>query len=243
MRRRALLAALGAQTTAASVAGCLADGASVPAGGDENESADESERDRGNADAGDPDCRSDEPIEECGHLVISADAVPAAVRCEIDAAFDDGAYETDDDLLLAAAMDVEHAYVRREETEYEPVVERDGNATTLRFREAERLTLREPARTTVRNDAQRARTVTVSIDREDGTVVEESFELSGSGRKRLDVSDVIGRYEIRIETDDGLADAFESRIGEHFRFDLSVADEEIDLVESTADVAPCPWRR
>lgn len=239
MHRRTVLAAVG--SSSAALAGCLADGA-LSEGSETESEADDERTDDAETNAGDgPDCHREEPLERCGRLIVSDDAFPAAVRCEIDAAFDAGAYDTDGDLLLERAMDVENAYVRRDGTAYEPNIVRDGESTTLRFVEADELTLREPYEMSVANRADEDRTVTVSIGREGESVADRTLAVAAGDRERLEVSDVLGRYEIAVETDDGLAETFESRIGEYFRFGLSTSEENVTLSESTADVLPCQW--
>lgn len=73
-------------------------------------------------------------------------------------------------------------------------------------------------------------------------VLDDRIELPSDGREEREISAVLGRYEIRARDDCGVETTVESRIGEHFQFDsLSVSDDGVRIVESTADVAPCEW--
>lgn len=73
---------------------------------------------------------------------------------------------------------------------------------------------------------------------DDGTTVESGSDCD---RESLEVSDVLGTYEIAVETDHGVAETFGSRLGEYFQFDLSVREDDVMLLESTTDVETYQW--
>lgn len=232
MKRRTLLAAVGSGTVVS--AGCLGD---------------DSETDTADSDTPSPSsaCDADDTYETCRHLLISYASFPDPLQCEIDAALEADGYTASGGFLLEDAMDVDHAYVRRDDAAYEPTVTEsdDGDERTLSLVERDRLTRRRVHELRVENATDDHRSVAITIVREDDgeTVVDETLALEAGNREKIDVSDVLGRYECSVSDDRGLEETVDSRLGEYFQFDALVVDEELSLVESTADVAPCPWER
>ncbi|MXV62902.1 hypothetical protein GS429_12655 [Natronorubrum sp. JWXQ-INN-674] len=240
MKRRTLLAAVGAGTVA--TAGCLDDSRGDSDGQNTNTNV--------TANAG-ATCDTDRTYETCSRLLISADSFPEPVRCEIDAALEESGYTTAGGFLLEGAMDVEHAYVRKNDTAYEPKITESASASdddderTLTLIEQDRPTRRRVHEMRIENATDDKRTVELAVVREDDdeTAVDETLSLEAGERETVPVSDVLGRYEFEVSDDRGLEATLESRLGEYFQFDALVVDDDARVLESTADVAPCPWER
>ncbi|WP_121743975.1 hypothetical protein [Natronorubrum halophilum] len=232
MKRRTLLATVGSGTVVS--AGCL--------GNDIETDADDSDTPSPSS-----ACDADETYETCHHLIIPYASFPDPLQCEVDAALEANGYTATGRFLLEDAMDVEHAYVRRDDATYEPSVSEsdETDERTLSLVERGRLTRRRVHELRVENATDERRTVAITIVREgdDETVVDETLALEAGDREKIAVSDVLGRYECSVSDDRVLEETVDSRLGEYVQFDALVVDEEFSLVESTADVAPCPWER
>ncbi|WP_440772153.1 hypothetical protein [Natronorubrum sp. DTA28] len=112
MKRRTLLAAVGSGTVVST--GCLGSSDDIVA----DEPRDDVDAPRAEAADGTPEttCDATGSYEMCGRLLISDDSFPNPVRCEIDAALEADGYTATGRFLLEDAMNVEHAYVRRDAT-------------------------------------------------------------------------------------------------------------------------------
>ncbi|WP_306056441.1 hypothetical protein [Natronococcus wangiae] len=234
MNRRTLLAAVGS----AALAGCLTDGSLNDGSAPRTTGADDDPFEA------EDDCSSDASYTRCGRLFVAFDSLPAPVQCEVEAALENGQYRTEDDLLIERAIDTDRTYVRKNDVAYQSTVtETDRGERLLEMVEPDHLTLRRVHELRVENVTDAERTLKLEIEREgDGaTVVDETLALAAGDRESVPVSDVIGTYEVRATDDRGLEEAFESRLGELFQFDVLEVGDDPALIEASADVAPCSW--
>ncbi|WP_440766689.1 hypothetical protein [Natronorubrum sp. DTA7] len=220
-------------------AGCLGSSDEIAPGN----SRDDTEAAVGTSDTA---CDATESYERCGRLRISYGSFPSPVQCEIDAALEADGYTATGRFLLEDAMDVEHAYVRRDDATYEASVSEsdETDERTLFLVERERLTRRRVHGLRVENATDDRRTIAITIDRvADGeAVVDETLTLDAGERETVAVSDVLGRYGCVVSDDRGRKETIDSRLGESFQFDRLVVGEGFSVVESTADIAPCSWK-
>lgn len=224
-----LLAAVGTTT----LAGCLTDGSAPGEAASDDDPSDAT-----------ADCSTDASYDGCGRLFVAFDSLPAPARCEVDAALEDGRYTTEDDLHIEQAIDTDHAYVRRDDIAYRSdVTEANRGERVLEMVEPDQLTLRRTRELRVENRTDEERTLKLAIEREgDGeTVADDTLELAAGDGESVPVSDVIDSYQVRATDDRGLEETFESRFGELFQFDILEVGDELALIESAVDVAPCTW--
>lgn len=258
MKRRVLLAAVGSATAASSLAGCLADGsesATPDAGGDRD--GDDSENENGTVngtgtettDGETDDETTDDTDERCDRDVVWYHELPADVAAEVDAALENGAYETDGELRYAQAIDVEAVSLEVDDTYYAAEIEERDGTTTFRLEET------TPAKSSSEelaflNDTGDELTVSVTVTPVDGDEVlleEDDIELDPETTAyegpRFPVTDEYGTYDVSVETDDGRSESLSWTI-EYVSFDGVVVLEDDDafvVPEAVMEVAPCPW--
>lgn len=273
MNRRALLAALGAGATV--VAGCLADDTDPGPSGDETDATDSNDSsDADSEDGTDADDSSlntdgtetenvdDSPeYEPCDRPIVWYWELPDDVAAEVDAALEDGAYETDGDLLYAQAVAADTA-LSIDDAYYAADIERDGKTTILRLAETTP-TKRSPEELVFRNETDEAIEVAVTVTREggdggtegdgdedrDGTVVLEEEGIVVDSREdhedehRLPVTDEYGDYEITVELANGRRETLDWRIQyTALNAVVTVSSDEIAVgSEMVMDIGLCPW--
>ncbi|MCU4973662.1 hypothetical protein OB955_13050 [Halobacteria archaeon AArc-m2/3/4] len=259
MKRRSLLAAIGSATAASNLAGCLADDSewTPDAGGGDGDDDGSTETENGptngsgsdgNGDESD-DNSADRTDEQCDRTVVWYNELPADVAAEVDAALEDGAYETDGELYYAQAIDVEAVSLEVDDTYYAAEIEEEGETTVFRLEETIP-TKSAPEELAFRNATDDELTVSVTVTPADGDEVlleEESIELdpdvTAYEGPRFPVTDEYGTYDVALETADGRSESLTWTI-EYVSFDGVVVLEDDDAFvapEAVMEVAPCPW--
>lgn len=245
MNRRAVLVAAGF-SLATSVAGCLEGDETAGANGDGTTDERPSGDDR--AKTTDDPSAADDPYEECHLTEISYDWLPTDVQQEVDAALEDGRYETER-LRLAEAVDTDAAYVTVDGTPYRPIVEGNGAATTLELREVDAVQLPEPREIRIENGADRKYEVSVVLHdgadpSDDEPLVDETVTVSPGEERTLEATATFGTYELvgRALTGHEQSSTFEFRVSDSY-FDgvVSVSEDDIVVTQGVADMLPCPW--
>lgn len=258
MKRRALLAAAGSATAASSLAGCLADGpeSSTPSAGGDSD-GDDTEDENGTAngtgtetnDGETDDETTDDTDEQCDRDVVWYHELPAAVAAEVDAALEDGSYETDGELYYAQAIDVEAVSLEVDDTYYAAEIEERDGTTTLRLEETTP-TKSSSEELAFLNDTGDELTVSVTVTPVDGDEVlleEDSIELDPETTAyegpRFPVTDEYGTYDVSLETDDGRSESLTWTIGYVSYNGVVVLEDDDAFVVSEAemDLPPCPW--
>lgn len=249
MDRRTLLAA-----TASSVVlvGCL-DGGGVPGGEDADgtDSSGENASDGtgdGNKSDDDGDSR-ERTFEECDRPIIWYRALPDPVAEEVDVAFEDGSYDTTDDLYYDQAVDVDETWLSKDGKYYRASVEPvdDGDTTSLVF------VPDTPVKSTTQelwiyNGTDETLDVVATVTDDDGDiVVDESLEGLEPGGDYDDavvpVTREYGEYEVTIEYPDGDTYTATWTI-RYVETDARVELDEDGISVGPMDVMdppPCPW--
>ncbi|ELY63912.1 hypothetical protein [Natrinema versiforme] len=239
MNRRSILAAGGASLgLGIGLSGCLeADRTTEPDSNSDGDGTDTTEN-------GTPTSTTTSEFEQCHLVSIDYESLPDAIRAEVDAALEDGRYETEN-LLFDDAIDPDRSFVVVDDEPYDPRVETDGETRTLELEVTDTVRLPEPAVVRVTDSADRAHEVHVELTDDDGeTVVGETVSLEPGEERELEATDEFGRYELtaRARTGHGATDEFDARISDS-RSDgtVSVTDDGIVATQSAADMFPCPW--
>ncbi|MGQ3413146.1 hypothetical protein ACT4ML_12890 [Natrinema sp. LN54] len=235
MNRRSVLATAGASL---GLGGCLEmDRTTEPGSESTDDGDDATENDS-------PKSTTEGEFEQCHLVSIDYESLPDAIRAEVDAALEDGRYETDD-LLFDDAVDPDRSFVVVDGTPYDPRVETNGETRTLELEASDTVRLPEPAVVSVTNSADRDHEVHVELTAADGErVVDETVSLEPGEERDLEATDEFGRYELtaRARTGHEATDAFDARISDS-RSDgtVAVTDDGIVATQSVADMLPCPW--
>lgn len=258
MKRRTLLA-VGSATAASSLAGCLADGpeSSTPDAGGDSDGGDDTENENGTAngtgtgtnDGETDDETTDDTYEQCDRDVVWYRELPADVAAEVDAALEDGAYETDGELHYAQAIDVEAVSLEVDDTYYAAEIEERDGTTILRLEETTP-TKSSSEELAFLNDTGDELTVSVTVTPSDSDEVllgEDDIELdpetSAYEGPRFPVTGEYGTYDVSVETDDGRSESLTWTI-EYVSFNGVVVLEEDDafvVSEAEMDLPECPW--
>lgn len=239
MNRRTALATAGS-TLVFAVAGCLGDGDDEVVGnGSETNSTEENGPTDGN---GSEYSIEDRTYEECHLISIEYEWLPDDVKREVDAAIEEGRYESDG-LLLAEVIDPDRSYLVVDGIPYDPTVEVDDGEWTLELHEDEVVRAPEPRLITVRNSADRDHEVRVELTGKE-TLVDETVSVDAGGKREIETTDEFGRYELTAHALTGHEgrDSFEFRVSDS-AFDgiIEVTDTEIWVSQTVADVVPCSW--
>lgn len=238
MRRRTLLA-VGAGTASASLslAGCLSSGDN---GSERTETPTATPADTP------PDTPSDgnRRYEECSREVVPYGQLPDDVQDEVDAALE-GRYEADR-VYLREAMDVEESYVSVDDEYYDPHVTVEGDSEVLELRHVDPKALPDPRPVSVDNERDGARTVTVELVADDGTVLLEETREVRAGEVQFGSTRRAGTHEIRITVADGdeIEDEFTGsvRIDEsHFSVIVVVEPDGIGISGAVAELGVCRY--
>lgn len=227
MRRRPLLAALGAGTL--TLAGCQ----SIADGNEETPTATSTDTPQG------PDGRR---YEECTREIIPYDQFPADVRAEIDAALEDS-YEADR-VYLGEAMDVDRSYVSVDDTYYDPSVTVEADTERLELEAVEPKAVPRPRPISVEHDRDGERTITVEMTAGETVLLEETRTLRVGpvefGRVRR-----VGTHDLHVTVADG--DEVEDEFTGSIRIDQShfdvivVIEEELSVTGAVADLVVCRY--
>ncbi|GAB3025182.1 hypothetical protein [Natronobiforma cellulositropha] len=184
MKRRAVLAAVGALPVA--VSGCL--------------SGDTPENDSSSGAGDEPSSRRE--YDTCEAVAVEYDELPDPITAEVDAAFDDGSYETSESLLYEEAVD-NGMPLWREGTPYHHRVDRDGETAELSFTEwsayasSETLELHNEGGDTV------SASVTVTNEATETILETGGISLSPGDVHTEPVTSEFGRYEVDIAAENG----------------------------------------
>lgn len=240
MNRRTVLTAAGVGVPTAFV-GCLGDD---PKNGSNDDDSDTGDDDT----AGNESNGSEGPdeYEQCMLVEIEYEWLPERLRDEVDAALEDGVYETDR-LLFAEAVDPERSFLVHDDTPYEPIVERDDDEQTLEFQTVEVVKAPDPRTIEVTNGTASELDVTIELTDEgngDELLVDETVSLEPEERRDIEATDRFGRYELTIRTDENSGIEESSGFGvsdSGFDGRVEVLDDEIHVSQSVADLEPCPW--
>lgn len=206
MNRRALLAALGASTLP--LAGCLGDGPEETASNGEPDGDDQD----GTAETEDDDELDVEEYEECTAPYVNYEDLPEEIAAEVDVAFEDGVYETDDELLYDRAIS-DRVPLWKNDTPYRSAIETDGDTRRLSFEEKTDGRTRELF---LRNSGSKAVTVTATVTDDDGsTVLDEQHDVDPDEESSLSVTEEFGEYEVEVDVDDGPRETYRWTIEAH----------------------------
>ncbi len=236
MNRRTLLAATGVTATAP-LAGCLD-------GDDNSESDPEQNGSEGNStpEDGSEGTSENRKYEECHHVSIGYERLPDEIQREVDAAIDDGSYESET-LRFDEAVDSDRSYVVLEDTPYDPVVETDGTSRTLELHEDSVVRLPEPRAISVRNSDTRDHELRIEMVNGD-TIIDETVAIEAGKERELEATDKFGTYELTVRSLTGHedADSLRFRVGDA-SFDglVDVSAERVFVTQEVADIGPCPW--
>lgn len=233
MRRRTLLAAVGAGTL--SVAGCLSGGSD----GDETDAPEPTDTPDPDGSGGDDTPR----YEACSREIIPSGQFPREIREEIDAALEGG--HTADRIHLGDAMDVDRSYVEADDAYYDPSIEPDGDRETLRLRVVEPKSLPRARPVTVENARDGERTVTLEVVAADGAeLLAETRTLHPGAEVEFGRLTRVGTHELRITVVDGESIETETTatatIDEsHFDVLVVVDPEEVYVTGIVAELIRC----
>lgn len=239
MNRRSILAAGGASLSLGiGLSGCLE---TDPTTEPESDSTDDGDDTTEN---GTPKSTAEEAFEQCHLVSINDESLPDAIQAEVDAALENGRYETET-LLFDDAVDPDRSFIVVDDAPYDPSVETDGETQTLELEATDTVRLPEPAVLRIINSADRDHEVHVELTGSDGeTIVNETVSLEPGEERELEATNEFGRYELtaRARTGHGATDEFDARISDS-RSDgtVSVTDDGIVATQSVADMFPCPW--
>lgn len=182
--------------------------------------------------------------ETCHRIRIDYRWLPGPLRQEVDAALENGRYETDR-LYLEEAIDTDVAYLDVEDTPYEPILDREGDRTVLELREAAAIRLPEPRRIQVTNGDDRDHEIRVLLADGDEYLVDETVALESGAESSLDAVAEFGQYELigRVLTRDGATERYRFTVDD-YNFDgyIFVSEDTIDVTQGVAELEPCPWQ-
>ena len=230
MHRRVLLGSI--TVGVAAVSGCLDD-------------------DTGEAGTGSSETADDETTEaaaseyeECHAPFVDYDELPDEIAAEVDAAFDDGEYVTNDDILYEQAVG-DGTPLWTDETPYEHRVETDGETRRLSFEEQSAYS--SPRDLEIWNDTAEPRSVVATVTDEDGElVVDAALTVEANDRKRVEAASRFGTYDVVIELDDGRTetwtwDLFAPRVEVVDALTVTITDDElwIEPLISSYDFESC----
>ncbi|MFC4439265.1 MULTISPECIES: hypothetical protein [Natrialbaceae] len=204
--------------------------------------------------SGSPEAGSDDDnveYAECVAPFVDYDELPDDLAAEVDAAFEDGAYETDGGLPYDQAVN-DSTPLWKDGDSYEHEVERDGERHRLSF---ERQTaFSSPRDVSISNDTDESITVTVTVA--DGTegelLVDEVAPVEPDDRERLSTVKAFGDYDVEIELEDGRREtkSWEVSPPRHEVADglfVRITDDEISISPEIMvyDYEPCSsqWTR
>lgn len=241
MNRRTALATAGSALTF-TVAGCLGDGDEPGDGSGTTGTGENGSETDGTEEKGSEYSIENRTYEECRLISIEYEWLPEDVKQEVDAALDEGRYESDG-LLFAEVVDPDRSYLVVDGTPYDPIVEVDDGRWTLELHEDEVVRAPEPRLITVRNSADRDHEIRVELTG-DETLLDETVSIGAGEEQEMEATDEFGRYELTAKALTGHegTDSFEFRVGDS-AFDgiIEVTDTETWVSQTVADVAPCSW--
>lgn len=236
MKRRTILATMGI-TVGTSLVGCVQ-------GNSSSESDPENTETEGNnsTENGSESSTEDRTYEECHLISIEYEWLPRDIKDEVDAALNEGQYETDD-LLFAEAVDPDRSYLIIDGTPYDPVVETDGGTQTLELHEDDVVRTPKPRVISISNSDNRDHEVHIEL-RGDDTLVDETVTVNAGKKRKIEATDEFGTYELTARALTGHEDT------DSFKFIISdsttdgsieVTDNEIWITQAIAELEACSW--
>ena len=140
--------------------------------------------------------------EECTAPYVEYDDLPTDLAAEVDAAFAEGAYVTDETPLYEQAVG-DGTPLWRTDTPYEHRVERDGDTRRLTFEE--QTAYDSPRDLKIENPTDDRIAVSATITDEDGERVLDvtGIEVAPDDNERLEAVSQFGTYEVDVELEDG----------------------------------------
>lgn len=191
----------------------------------------------------------EQKYEECDAPFVLYGYLPDDVATEVDSAFENGGYETDDELLYAQAVS-DDTPLGKDDTLYEHQVEPDGDAPRLSFEEWTAYS--SPVELTVRNDTDDAVELSVAVTDDNGTVVlaEDAVTVDPDGGSRsFPVASAFGEYDIDIEFENGRRETETWYVGpptetsRNFGGTVRISDGDVSFRQDTReyDRPICPW--
>lgn len=245
MRRRAVLAAVGAGWI--SLSGCLSrngdDGTTD--GTNDSENDDEPSNGSQNDDTESTDESTDRRYEECPREVIPYEQFPTKIQAEIDAALEDE--YRDDRIFLREAMDTEASYVSVDGEYYDPTVTDDGDEELLTLEVVEPKALPEARPVSVEHTLDGERTITLEVVAEDGTVlIEETRSLRSTATVEFGETARYGTHEVRITVEEPEQIETELtgtlRVDEsHFDIIVVVEPDGLSVTGTVAELGKCQF--
>ena len=239
MNRRTLLAGVSFSTVV--VAGCI--------GGNAVRGVTPTE-DRGDADddqSDDEDTHAPVEYERCDNRIVRVHRLPDPAEEEATTAIEEGAYETDGDVLLAEVIHVEDVYLRHHGVYYEPTITEDGGITRVTVTET-RPVFEESVTLENMLDAEVTIEIRVEHEETDELLVEETRVVEAGDTITFNDEDSFpyGSYHVTV-TRNGRSDDVSFSLDQ--RFESGVAfpvelDENglfVDPVDRDSSHGPCSW--
>ncbi|WP_276252466.1 hypothetical protein [Halomontanus rarus] len=191
---------------------------------------------------------------ECSRPTINHGAFPEAVQAEFDEALESGRYESDRPPRVLETMDIEESHVRIDGTVYTPVVDETGEgAYVLTLEEESNPTLSEPRTLDIRNRSAESRTLTVRVEAPGGNEAQDEesepevlydgpVEIDAGEERTVWGTNVIGTYDLRIETEDGehVEDGFYVTEGGFTSVEIG-EDGDVGVAQAVAGLARCEF--
>ncbi len=235
MNRRTVLATTGT-ALAVPLVGCLqADG--TPENDSENNETEENTPTENGSES-----LTDRTYQECHLVSIEYEWLPEDIRDEVDAALDDGQYETDD-LLFAQAVDPDRSYLVVDDTPYDPVVETHGDTQILELHEDDVVRTPEPRIISIRNSDDRDHELYIELIGDD-TLVAETVSINAGEEREIEATDEFGMYELTAQALTGHedADSFNFVVSDStFHGYIRVTNTEIWVTQAVAGIEACSW--
>lgn len=238
MKRRALLAALGASSVP--LAGCLGDEPTTDAS-----DTDDGDTDHESDDGDTPDDLDVEEYDECQAPYVDYADLPSDIAAEVDAAFAEGVYESDDEPLYVQAVN-EVVPLWKDDVPYRTELESDGSTYRLSF---EKRTGDVRSRELfLRNSREESVSVEATVtDGAGSSILELEQSIDPSEETSTPVTEEYGEYDVEIAVQDGPDGTYSWTMEPHRIEDeegLYVTIDEdglsFDRLIVTADYVPCP---
>lgn len=233
MNRRTLLTSI--SVGAATVAGCIG-----KLNRDENDEQKKPNRNE----------NDERKYEECNRRILNYRTLPEDVKTEVDTAFDEGQYESDEELLWQQVAGPGVEWLLREGTYYAPQVDVDNGVHTLKFEET--TPQFETKYLNVEHDLEEPQDLSITIKAIEGnskrTVLQEDGITIGDGgsNQKVPIASEFGKYLVEVTIEDFGTVTREVRLDPDVTIILNIGKEpnfSAHIVESRPDEleSKCPW--
>ncbi|RKD95717.1 hypothetical protein [Halopiger aswanensis] len=182
----------------------------------------------------------DVEYETCPNTIVRVGSLPDPAETAVTAALEDGSYETDGELVLTRAIDVDESYLRWHDRYYAAVVERDNGTTRLRLEET--APPADPVR--LENGTDEDATLEVRIEYEGEPLLERTVTVPADESIALEGPDYrFGSYRAEIELparSERIVDTWTVDEG-RFQAFVDIDDDDLRVAQGYAQVAGCEW--